>query len=105
MMDWWWWLRTDYDIISKNNEVVLSLVSVDVQNEVSVFPTPTTNKFKIIKPENLTIESLDIYNTSGQHIIHKVYSDYIDVREFSSGQYFIKLYSDQGFIFKPLLIK
>ena len=94
-----------YDIISKNNEVTLSLVSVDMQNEVFVFPTPTTNKFKIIKPENLIIEFIDIYNTSGQHIIHTGYSEYIDVGEFSSGQYFIKLYSDQGLIFKPLLIK
>jgi len=94
-----------YDIISKNNEVTLSLVSVDIQNEVFVFPTPTTNKFKIIKPENLIIEFIDIYNTSGQHIIHTGYSEYIDVGEFSSGQYFIKLYSDQGLIFKPLLIK
>ena len=85
--------------------MTLSLVSVDVQNEVSIFPTPTTNKFKIIKPEYLTIESLDIYNTLGQHIIHTGYSEYMDVAEFSSGQYFIKFYSDRGFIFKSLLIK
>ena len=94
-----------YDIISKNNEVALSLVSVDIQNEVSVFPTPTINKFKIIKPEDLTIESLDIYNTLGQHIIHTSYNEYIDVGGVSAGKYFIKFYSDQGLIFKPLLIK
>lgn len=94
-----------YDIISKNNEVVLSLTSNDIQNEVSIFPTPTNNKFKIIKPRNLTIDSLVIYNVSGQNVASRKYSKYIDVRGFSPGQYFIKLFSDKGLIFKHLLIK
>ena len=94
-----------YDIISKNNEVVLSLTSNDIQNEVSISPTPTNNKFKIIKPRNLTIDSLIIYNVSGQNVASRKYSKYIDVRDFSPGQYFIKLFSDKGLIFKHLLIK
>ncbi len=94
-----------YDIISKNNEVVLSLTSNDIQNDISIFPTPTSNKFKIIKPRGLTIDSLAIYNTVGQNIATMKYKKYIDVRGFSSGQYFIKFYSDRGLIFKPLLIK
>ena len=94
-----------YDIISKNNEVVLSLTSNDIQNDISIFPTPTSNKFKIIKPRDLTIDSLAIYNTAGQNIATMKYKKYIDVRGFSSGQYFIKFYSDRGLIFKPLLIK
>jgi len=94
-----------YDIISKNNEVVLSLASNDIQNDISIFPTPTSNKFKIIKPRDLTIDSLAIYNTAGQNIATMKYKKYIDVRGFSSGQYFIKFYSDRGLIFKPLLIK
>jgi len=94
-----------YDIISKNNEVVLSLTSNDIQNEVSIFPTPTNNKFKIIKPRNLTIDSLVIYNVSGQNVASRKYSKYIDVRDFSPGQYFIKFFSDKGLIFKHLLIK
>ena len=95
----------NYDIISKNNEVTLSVISSDIQNEVSIFPTPSSNKFKIIKPRNLTIESLAIYNTSGQNIATMKYSKYIDVRNYSAGQYFVKFYSDRGLIFKPLLIK
>ena len=94
-----------YDIISKNNEVVLSLTSNSIQSEVSIFPTPTNNKFKIIKPRDLTIDSLAIYNTVGQNITTMKYKKYIDVRGLSSGQYFIKFYSDKGLIFKPLLIK
>jgi hypothetical protein len=94
-----------YDIISKNNEVVLSLTSNDIQNEVSISPTPTNNKFKIIKPRNLTIDSLVIYNVSGQNVASRKYSKYIDVRDFSPGQYFIKFFSDKGLIFKHLLIK
>lgn len=94
-----------YDIISKNNEIVLSLTSNDIQNEVSISPTPTNNKFKIIKPRNLTIDSLIIYNVSGQNVASRKYSKYIDVRDFSPGQYFIKLFSDKGLIFKHLLIK
>ena len=94
-----------YDIISKNNEVVLSLTSNNIQSEVSIFPTLTNNKFKIIKPRDLTIDSLAIYNTAGQNITTMKYKKYIDVRGFSSGQYFIKFYSDRGLIFKPLLIK
>ena len=94
-----------YDIISKNNEVVLSLTSNDIQNEVSISPTPTNNKFKIIKPRNLTIDSLIIYNVSGQNVASRKYSKYIDVRGFSPGQYFIKFFSDKGLIFKHLLIK
>ena len=94
-----------YDIISKNNEVVLSLTSNSIQSEVSIFPTPTNNKFKIIKPRDLTIDSLAIYNTVGQNITTMKYKKYIDVRGLSSGQYFIKFYSDRGLIFKPLLIK
>ena len=94
-----------YDIISKNNEIVLSLTSNDIQNEVSISPTPTNNKFKIIKPRNLTIDSLVIYNVSGQNVASRKYSKYIDVRDFSPGQYFIKFFSDKGLIFKHLLIK
>ena len=94
-----------YDIISKNNEVTLSLTSNSIQSEVSIFPTPTNNKFKIIKPRDLTIDSLAIYNTAGQTITTMKYKKYVDVRDFSPGQYFVKFYSNKGLIFKPLLIK
>ena len=46
-----------YDIISKNNEVTLSLVYLDIQNQLSIIPTPTSSKFKIVKPRSLIIDS------------------------------------------------
>ena len=94
-----------YDIVSKNNEVTLSLISLDIQNQLSIIPTPTSSKFKIVKPRSLIIDSLAIYNMAGQNIATMDYSKYIDIRGYSSGKYFVKFYSNKGLIFKPLLIK
>ena len=76
-----------------------------IHEKVSIYPIPASNEFKIIKPENLIIKQLTIYNINGKKILEIPYSDTIKISTLSKGKYIIRFDNFEGDIYKTLLVK
>ena len=73
--------------------------------KVSIYPIPASNEFKIIKPENLLIKQLAIYNVNGQKILEIPYSDTIKISTLTKGKYIIRFDNVEEYIYKTLVVK
>ena len=93
------------DIISKNNLVTLGLNTGLVHEKVSIYPIPASNEFRIIKPENLLINQIVIYNVNGQKILKIPYSDTIKISTLTKGKYIVRLDNFESYIYKSLWVK
>ena len=93
------------DIISKNNLVTLGLNTDLVHEKVSIYPIPASNEFRIIKPQNLVIDQIVVYNLNGQKILEIPYSDTIEISTLTKGKYIIRFDNFESYIYKPLLVK
>ncbi|MEH6534766.1 MAG: M1 family aminopeptidase [Psychroserpens sp.] len=93
------------DIISANNNVLLSTDEFDINNQLIVYPNPTYEVLHIEKPDALTISEIKIYNTLGQLINRLTWNSTIDTSSWSSGLLFIQFQTNDGVITKSVLKK
>jgi aminopeptidase N len=94
----------EYDLISKNNSVLLSLEDqLIISNSLKVYPNPVNTLLHIKKPEDLTINSLKIYNLLGQLVEDFNFLETIDVEHLSSGMHFIVFQTNKGVFHKKVL--
>ncbi len=102
------------NIVSTYSGVGVSTLSVKEDDHILadnifvMYPNPTEKGIVNLKGDVFkTTVSIAIYNQLGVKVIDKaVNTPYLDVRNFSSGLYFIKVYSDEKAIgFKKLLVK
>ena len=56
----------DADLISKNNNVVLSNRIDRIDLELKLIPNPATTSVRIIKPNDVIITQVSLYNITGQ---------------------------------------
>jgi aminopeptidase N len=91
------------DLISKNNTVTLGIDVIELENKFSIFPNPTTQSITILKPENITVNKINVYNTLGQLIISVPWTSSIDFSSFSSGMFFLQFETNRGVINKSVL--
>jgi len=76
-----------------------SLTSVfdtpSIDPNVTIFPVPVTNGSLTISSTDKTINHIDIYNVTGQHVLRTdgngTYSKQIDVTSLNAGIYILKL--------------
>ena len=86
-----------------------SIESNEVDNNLfRLFPNPAEEYFSVAKPEDVQIENIKIYTTSGllvsaQNIIDS--NTMVSVAGFSSGIYFVELYSSVGKQVLPLMVE
>ncbi|WCO01544.1 M1 family aminopeptidase [Psychroserpens ponticola] len=93
----------EFDIISANNQVVLSLDTFEIESDLKMFPNPSSVSVSIQKPETLEVKSITIYNTIGQLLYRSEWTDKIDVSSFSEGLLFMQFQTNKGVINKSLL--
>jgi aminopeptidase N len=93
------------DLISKNNQVLLSDEVFSVNNALLIFPNPTSSEIYIRKPSDLEITEIKIFNLIGQMVIEQNYSGTIQTEELSAGMHFIRFATDQGTIHKSFIKK
>ncbi|RXR17268.1 T9SS type A sorting domain-containing protein [Flavobacterium amnicola] len=77
----------------------LSRQDFEFSNYFSVYPNPVSNVLNITAKETIEINSINIYNTLGQLVLVIPNAENIkvvDVSSLTSGNYFIKINSDQG---------
>lgn len=91
------------DLISKDNNVVLSTDEVLLQLDVKLIPNPARSMVAIKKPDNLTIQKITIYNMLGQNVAEPITSSSIDISKLSSGLHFVKFETNRGTFHKSLL--
>ncbi|HUH27885.1 M1 family aminopeptidase [Gelidibacter sp.] len=96
-------INPEFDIISKNNNVVLSTEDRLMDMEIVFYPNPVSETLHIKKPDFLTVDQIRIYNTLGQLIYTSVWNATIDVSSLSTGLFFVELQTHKGSINKSLL--
>lgn len=96
-------VNPEYDIISRNNRAVLGVDKLDIEAELSVFPSPATYNITIKKPDQMDVEYIHIYNVLGQRLYSSGWTHIIDVASFASGVFFMEFQTDQGNFTKTLL--
>ena len=92
----------EYDLISANNQV-LNVTAFEIENELKIFPNPTSVGIQIQKPYALEVNSIAIYNAVGQLLYSSGWSQYIDVSSLSSGLLFMQFQTNKGVFNKSLL--
>jgi aminopeptidase N len=93
------------DLISRDNQVLLSTDSFQLDSEFKIYPNPSEAFFNIKKPNDLIIDSVKIFNIIGQLIIETNYSNIINVEALGSGLHFVRFSTNKGVIHKSLLKK
>lgn len=93
------------DLISANNNVLLSTDDFELNNQLIVYPNPTSEILNIEKPDALDILEIKVYNTLGQLISQLPFNSAIDTSSFSSGLLFIQFQTKDGVITKSVLKK
>lgn len=96
-------INPEFDVISKNNAVVLSEDEPNLFAEVMLYPNPTSHSITIKKPDHIIVDYIHIYNMLGQLVYTSGWTASIDVSSFSSGLFFIELQTNYGRLNKSLL--
>lgn len=93
----------EFDIISKNNTVQLHVEQPDLETQFVVYPNPATDEIYIQKPSGLLVDEIRIYNTLGQLLYQKPFTDRVNVSNMSAGLLFLQFQSNEGTTTKSLL--
>lgn len=83
------------NIISKNNTVTLGKEDFDL-NASQLYLNPSNNILTLALPNGKTIDKTVFYNVSGQKIMTSNSASSWDISSWSTGIYFIKVYTDSG---------
>ena len=85
-------------------------MSSELGNAITMYPNPADNKVTITNSSNLALETAMIYDISGKLISRINLQDMqgekvIDVSEYSSGVYLVRILGDQASTVKQLIKK
>ncbi len=101
----------DLWLISANNQINVILVSTDeldqLANQVHLFPNPANDFLTVdIKKLPVKVWQIDIFDTKGSFVARQQVTnnfETLDVSEFSSGMYLLRLQTDAGTIAKTFI--
>lgn len=72
---------------------------------VAVYPNPTSNTISLLLPDTTQLVHGDIYNVTGQKVLHITQAQNIDVSKLSGGTYILKAKTNDGSLFTKKIIK
>lgn len=78
----------------------------DAQNSITIYPNPTKGVINLTLDNNLRISEIILYDITGR--IAKIYNAAqrkLDIKDFASGQYFLKLKTEKGVITKRVQLE
>ncbi|NNF83269.1 MAG: T9SS type A sorting domain-containing protein, partial [Flavobacteriaceae bacterium] len=93
----------EFDLVSKNNQVSLGIETVVAQAELKIFPNPVSMVLNILKPDDMTINSVRLYSISGQLIKETEFSEHVSMDALPSGLYILQIETDEGLINKSVI--
>ncbi|RMA57277.1 DUF7619 domain-containing protein [Ulvibacter antarcticus] len=86
----------------------LNVSDFGVNETMLLYPNPSENTIHLIMQNGIRPDSYEIYNMLGQTLSADIFTSEeieIDISTFSSGQYFLKVFSDKGISFGRILKK
>ncbi len=93
----------EFDLISKNNSVVLGLNDEFPNVQFSVYPNPANTEIFIQKPNDLEISNIRIYDIFGRLVKESNEQRRLNIEELSTGLHFMIFETSSGTIHKRLL--
>jgi len=84
--------------ITKN----LSTDSYEKTIEVVAHPNPTRDIVEIAIPEELVLEKIELYNSSGE-LVGRYSTNVIPFQSFAAGNYFLRIFTSKGSISKKII--
>jgi len=95
----------EYDLISKDNQILLSDEEFVFDEEFLMFPNPANDEIHIRKPTEMEIFKIKIFNILGQLISDQLYSETLQLNQLASGVHFVRFETNQGTFHKSLIKK
>ncbi|WP_418638148.1 M1 family aminopeptidase [Winogradskyella sp.] len=93
----------DYHLISKNNTVSLSTSDFNFDDDIILYPSPTTSVINLIKPEHIEVETIKVYNSLGQLVLQHHWSAQIHLNTLTSGLLFVQIQTKDKTITKRVV--
>lgn len=93
----------DYHLISKNNTVSLSTSNFNFDDDIILYPSPTTSVINLIKPEHIEVETIKVYNSLGQLVLQHHWSAQIHLNTLASGLLFVQIQTKDKTITKRVV--
>lgn len=93
----------EFDIISRDNTVELSIDDPSIELPFVMFPNPASENIFVQKPESMQISEVRIYNALGQLLSQRLFDPIIDISSFATGMLFVQFQTQTGTITKSLL--
>ena len=91
------------DIISRNDQVILGVNEFNLENQIVLYPNPTSIEIKLSKSESLNVSQVRIFNALGQLLYAEAFSESINVSDLSSGILFFQIETSEGVINKTIV--
>ncbi|WP_076445125.1 zinc-dependent metalloprotease [Chryseobacterium sp. RU37D] len=94
-------------LLNSNTCTTLSVSEAEKINAVNIFPNPTTQYISIAAPQ-MKINEMEIFNAEGRLVKRafvKNETDKIDIKDFSAGVYYVRVYKDKQFVKSLKFIK
>src|SRR5690554_6892714 len=91
------------DIISRNDQVILGVNEFTLENQIVLYPNPTSIEIKLSKSESLNVSQVRIFNALGQLLYAEAFSESINVSDLSSGILFFQIETSEGVINKTIV--
>ena len=96
------------DAVTQEFTVTVGMISVeDIANNFEIYPNPSNGNFYISK-NNMEVNTVEIYNVSGQIIYSSIIStknNEIKLNNIAPGMYLINIISNETIITKKLMVK
>jgi len=95
----------DGHIISKNNAVTLGNSDFYLASRILLYPNPAKDLLQITFPDDLVVESIEIYDVLGRKVLAPATKRAISVSSLQDGLHFVRFTTDKGIVVKKLLIE
>jgi len=93
----------EFDLISNNNSVVLSVNDESLNSSLIVSPNPASSEIFVQKPGSLQIKNIKIFDIVGRLVKESSFQNSLNIEFLSAGIHFIIFETDRGTIHKRLL--
>jgi len=94
----------DFQLISRNNTVLAGIQNTILEADVHIYPNPIKDKLEIDLTNNLSLESITIFNTLGQKVLQQNANfDVISLAELNTGVYNLEIVTNKGKIDKKII--
>ena len=94
-------------LLTSNGCATLGLNEFESANAIAVYPNPVSQYFMITSPQ-LDIDEVEIFNNAGQLVKTQKLTEVnnrINIDEFPSGVYYLRIYSDGNFVKSDKVVK